>query len=473
MSTPPRVLVVDDERAVRTALQLHLAQRSMPVDFAENAEQALSALRERPFDLVITDVRMPGPSGIELLTALRARYPDVPVVVMTGQASVSDAVTAMKNGAADYVLKPLAREELFIILDRVLEQRALRNEVTQLRHQVHQQYGFENIVGTSEIMRRVYEDIAAVAESSATVLLSGPTGTGKELLAHAIHYRSRRAKAPFIRVNCAAIPESLLESELFGHEKGSFTGAIRQHNGKFEQADGGTLLLDEIGETHLAMQAKLLRVLENGEFQRVGGSQTLKVDVRVIAATHRDLRKEVVTGRFREDLYYRLHVVAIRVPSLAERREDIALLVEHFLQKYAEKNHRPRLRVTPAAIERLVAYPWPGNVRQLEHAVERAVVLHREGEPFELLIPETLPEAPAATLPVTPRSPAPASSLNGPIEASLEASLNAYERQIILDALASAHGVQARAAIALGVSRSNLNYRIHRLGLRSRGTAYE
>jgi DNA-binding NtrC family response regulator len=469
MTTPPRVLVVDDERAVRTALQLHLAKRSMPVECAENAEQALNALRERAFDLVITDVRMPGPSGIELLGALRARYPELPVVVMTGQASVSDAVAAMKNGAADYVLKPLSRDELFIILDRVLEQRALRNELTQLRHQVQQQYGFENIVGASEVMRRVYEDVAAVAESSATVLLNGPTGTGKELLAHAIHYRSRRAKAPFVRVNCAAIPESLLESELFGHEKGSFSGAIRQHNGKFEQADGGTLLLDEIGETNLAMQAKLLRVLENGEFQRVGGAQTQTVDVRVIAATHRDLRKEVDAGRFREDLYYRLHVVAIRVPSLAERREDIPLLVDHFLRKYAEKNHRPPARLSADQMERLVAYPWPGNVRQLEHAVERAIVLHREGEPFDLPVPEAAPSPAAAAPTLPPRPPLTPTAL----ASSLDASVDAYERQLILDALASAHGVQARAAALLGVSRSNLNYRIRRLGIRSQGTVYE
>jgi transcriptional regulator with GAF, ATPase, and Fis domain len=311
-------------------------------------------------------------------------------------------------------------------------------------------------------MLELYEQVGAVADTSATVLLQGPTGTGKELLAHAIHYRSRRASGPFVRVNCAAIPEPLLESELFGHEKGAFTGAIRQHQGKFEQADGGTVLLDEIGEINPYMQVKLLRVLENGEFQRVGGSQNLRVDVRVVAATNKDLRLEVRESRFREDLFYRLNVVTLHVPPLKDRRDDIPLLLDHFLLKYAEKNHRPVPRVSPRVVERLMRYDWPGNVRQLEHLVERAVILTRGGEITDIQLPEEPPRREDDGEPLLP-----------PDGTSLQDWLQHYERRVLVAALQECDGVQAQAARRIGISRSNFNYRINRLGIKVKDITYE
>jgi two-component system NtrC family response regulator len=454
-----RVLVVDDDRAVRTMLQVNLSKQGMEVVLAQDPEHALRALHDAPFDLVLTDVKMPGATGLELLGRIRESWPDSLVVVMTGYGSVADAVAAMKMGASDYVIKPIGRDELLLVLGRALENRALRAQVRELRKEIDEKYGFANLIGTTPVMVKLYREMASVAESSAAVLLQGPTGTGKELLAHAIHNRSRRAGGPYIRVNCAAIPETLLESELFGHEKGAFTGAIRQHHGKFEQADGGSLLLDEIGEINLSMQVKLLRVLENGEYQRVGGTGSLKADVRVIAATNRDLRREVQEGRFRADLFYRLNVVALAVPPLRDRRDDIPLLVDHFLKKYAAKNQKPVPTISASAMRALTAYSWPGNVRQLEHAVERAVILGGEEiTGFEL--PEEVGREPERGL-----LPAPGTSLPEAIEA--------IERRMIIAALKEAGGVQAQAARRLGLSRSNLNYRIQRLGIQQTDVAYE
>ncbi len=456
----PRVLVVDDDRAVRTVLQVNLTKHGMHVTLTESPAEALDALRAFPFDVVLTDVRMPGGTGIELLEKVRLGWPDVPVVIMTGYGSVEDAVSAMKAGATDYIIKPIAKDELLVLLERALEHRAMRAELQLLRQEVNARYGFENIIGTSAPMLALYDQVAAVADTSATVLLQGPTGTGKELLAHAVHQRSRRKGGPFVRVNCAAIPETLLESELFGHEKGAFTGAIRQHLGKFEQADGGTLLLDEIGEIDLYMQVKLLRVLENGEFQRVGGTGTQKVDVRVIAATNKDLRQEVKGGRFRKDLFYRLNVVALAVPALAERRDDIPLLVDHFAARYAERNSRAVPRVPQSLMDRLVRYDWPGNVRQLEHVIERAVILCRGDTLQDVALPEDdLDEGERL-------DPHRHIALRPPDGTKLQDWLLEFERRVLLAALRDADGVQAQAARDLGLSRSNLNYRIHRLGIR-------
>ncbi|MEN0062929.1 MAG: sigma-54 dependent transcriptional regulator [Myxococcota bacterium] len=459
-----RILVVDDDRAVRKALQVNLSKQGWQVTLAESVTDALEALHELDFDVVLTDVRMPDATGIDLLRKVRATWPETPVVVMTGYGSVADAVAAMKGGAADYLIKPISKDELLVVLDRTLEQRSMRAELVELRREVQQRYGFDNLVGTTAAMVTVYEQVAAVADTPATVLLTGETGTGKEVLAHAIHYRSPRVNAPFVRVNCAAIPETLIESELFGHEKGSFTGAIRQHIGKFEQADGGTLLLDEIGEIKPFVQAKLLRVLENGELQRVGGQTTLRVDVRVIAATNKDLAQEARAERFRSDLYYRLNVVTIRVPPLRQRLDDIPLLVDHFLAKHAARHDRPVPEVDSPALDELRTYDWPGNVRQLEHVVERALILSQGQRISQFGLPSTEDEL--VERPATP-------SMLPPPDVKLQDWLLRYEKQVIVAALRQAGGVQAKAARRLGVSRSNLNYRIHRLGIQVKDVEYE
>ena len=464
MTKAARILVVDDDRAVRTVLKVNLGKSGMDVTAVEDPLKALALLHEAPYDLVLTDVKMPGATGIELLVKMRAAWPDMPVVVMTGYGSVADAVSAMKSGASDYIIKPVAKDELVLLIERALEHKALRAELIQLRQEVVDRYGFHNLIGTTPAMLELYEDVAAIADTSATVLLEGPTGTGKELLAHAIHYRSRRSASPFIRVNCAAIPESLLESELFGHEKGAFTGAIRQHRGKFEQADGGSLLLDEIGDINQYTQVKLLRVLENGEFARVGGTSSLRCDVRVIAATNKNLRSEVKAGTFREDLYYRLNVMALRVPPLRERRDDIPLLVDHFVRLYAKKNDRPIPKVSVTEMERLMAYSWPGNVRQLEHVIERSVILNRDAELNNIRLPvdPTGPDSPPSEMDILP-----------PLGATLQEGLQDFERKVLVAALKQAKGVQAQAARRLQISRSNLNYRINRLGIQVKDITYE
>ncbi|MCB9746656.1 MAG: sigma-54-dependent Fis family transcriptional regulator [Alphaproteobacteria bacterium] len=456
----PRIHVVDDDRAVRTALRVNLRKQGYEVSESPTADAALKALSERPVDVLITDVAMPGQSGLELLAQVRERWPEVRVVVMTGYGSVQDAVSAMKTGADDYIIKPVSKDELLVIVEKCLQRRAVFAELVQLRQEVSEKYGFENLIGATPQMIEIYELIETVADTSALVLVQGPTGTGKELIAHAIHYRSGRRRGPFVRVNCAALPENLLESELFGHEKGSFTGAVRQHRGKFEQAGGGTLFLDEVGEMSLTTQVKLLRALESGEISRIGGAEVLKPDVRLIAATNRDLRQEVAEGRFREDLFYRLNVFAIQVPPLRHRRDDIPVLVQHFVKRFCEENKKPTMSIPPATLLRLTDYHWPGNVRELKHVIERAVILSRGEE----LTGVKLPEAPQGKAPTAEVLPA---------GMTLQAALLEYERRVLIEALKGAGGVQAQAARDLGLSRSNLNYRINRLGISVKDVVYE
>ncbi len=471
MPPPPatKVLVTDDDRAVRSALNVNLSKAGYAVTLSDNAEEALERLHNEPFDVLLTDVKMPGRSGMDLLAEVRLHWPDTRVVVMTGHGSVADAVEAMKAGAADYLIKPIARDELLLLLERALENRALAREVQQLRREVDAKYGFANLVGATAVMQEVYEQVQAVADSNTLVLIQGETGTGKELIAHAIHYRSRRASAPLVVVNCGALPENLLESELFGHEKGAFTGAVRTHQGKFEQADGGTLFLDEIGEIPPAVQVRLLRVLEGGAFTRVGGERAVKVDVRVVAATNRDLRSEVRGGTFRPDLFYRLNVFPIRLPSLRERLDDVPLLAQHFLQRFSERHGRPAPTLSAEAAATLKSWRWPGNVRELEHLMERTLILSGGGEIRAIRLPDdayATVDPPDDSSGTSGREAADGSTDLDQIDAGgLPALLDRWERALIVAALETEGGVQARAARRLGISRSNLNYRIGRLGI--------
>ena len=380
-----RILVVDDEPLMRDFLVETLQRKKYLVEAVGNGSQAIEKVKAEHYDLVITDIRMPEVSGMEVLEEVRKINFETEVIVITAFGTIENAVGAMKLGAYDYITKPFSADEIEIVVDRAMERqrlrdenRTLRNDNTQLRNQLKEKYTFSSIVGVSEVMRKVYDTIEMIAPTKATILIYGESGTGKELVARAVHYNSDRQNKPFIKVNCAALPEHLMESELFGHEKGAFTGAIRTTKGRFELAHTGTLLLDEIGELSLPLQSKLLRVLQEREFERVGNPSPLSVDLRVIATTNRDLKQEVQENNFREDLFYRLNVVPIYLPPLRDRKEDIPLLVDHFLRKYCEENGRDLVGIEDEALEKLMVPDWPGNVRELENHIERAVVLCRD-----------------------------------------------------------------------------------------------
>ncbi|OGK80369.1 MAG: Fis family transcriptional regulator [Candidatus Rokubacteria bacterium RBG_16_73_20] len=373
--TGPTALVADDEAGMRESVARALRREGFQVTAVEDGAAALDALRRAPVDLLVADLRMPGLDGLELLRAAKLVAPDTEVVVLSGHATVEEAVEAMKEGAYDFLTKPFDRAPLVRVARQAVERRRLVLENRRLRRRLDDLAGAEELVGRSPQIQEVLRLVKQVAPTTTTVLIQGESGTGKELVARAIHQLSPRRERPFVRVNCAALPDTLLESELFGHEKGAFTGAVARRQGRFEVADGGTLLLDEIGDLSAVAQAKVLRVLQEGEFEPVGASRTVRVDVRVLAATNQDLTRLVGEKRFREDLYYRLHVISVTVPPLRERREDVTLLAQHFLQRFAARNHRTLEGFTEAALARLADYAWPGNVRELEHAVERAVVL--------------------------------------------------------------------------------------------------
>ncbi|MBM4361060.1 MAG: sigma-54-dependent Fis family transcriptional regulator [Deltaproteobacteria bacterium] len=443
-----RILVVDDEANARSALAEILRDERYVVETAADGFKALGKLEDFPADLVLTDLKMPAMDGIELMGKIRASSPDVAVVVMTAFGAVDTAVAAVRAGASDYLTKPLHTEALLIVIERELERRRLRTETRSLRERLSERYRFENIVGSSPEMQGVFKTIAQVAQSRATVLVSGESGTGKELVAAAIHHRSPRSGGPFVKLHCAALAENLLESELFGHERGAFTGADRRREGRFEQANGGTLFLDEISEISPATQVKLLRVLQEREFERVGGNQTVQVDVRLIAASNRDLKERVAAGRFREDLYYRLNVVNLRMPALRERSSDIPLLAVHFLRRFAEENGKAIERFSDAALERISGYAWPGNVRELENVVERAVVLCDE---TEIGIAHLPPEVcPAPREQAGPRIPG--------------WSMADIERYAILKTLESCGGSTTRAAEVLEISVRKIQYKLQEFG---------
>jgi two-component system response regulator HydG len=444
MHPKARILVVDDEVNARTALVELLRDEGYQVESAADGFKALGKLVDLAPDLVLTDLKMPGMDGIELLGKVHEHDRDVPVIVMTAFGAVETAVGAMRAGARDYITKPVNVGELQLVIAREVEQRRLRAEAGLLRQRLAERYRFENIVGSSARMQDVFKTIAQVAGSRASVLISGESGTGKELIAAAIHERSPRAKGPFVKLHCAALAESILESELFGHERGAFTGAVGRRDGRFAQAHGGTLFLDEIGDISQAVQIKLLRFLQERQFERVGGNETLTVDVRLIAATNRNLSQLVAQGKFREDLYYRLNVINVEMPPLRARPSDIPLLAAYFLRKYAAENGKEIGSFSGEALEQLAAYAWPGNVRELENVVERAVVLATSGEITVAELPQHLATAKA----------------RGGIEIP-GATMDDIERYAITKTLESTGGSTSHAAEILNISVRKIQYKLH------------
>ena len=432
------ILIVDDEKDTRD-----LMARALSLDYqvttAPDAEQAMLALASDPtIALMLSDVRMPGASGLELLKAAKAKYPKLLCILLTAFGTVDQAVAAMKDGAEDFIMKPVDLDQLELRVAKALKTGALEHEVAELRSQLDEKFGLENMIGSSPAMVRVFNLVRRAAPTTATVLLQGPNGTGKDLVAHSLHNLSPRAKGPFIAINCGAIPENLIESELFGHEKGSFSGAIERHIGSFEAANHGTIFLDEIGELPLPLQVKLLRVLENRSFTRVGGTELINVDIRVVAATNRDLRALVAQGSFREDLFYRLNVVDIYLPALKDRTGDIPLLVSRFIKELAEKNGVPEPSITPAALRLLEQYAWPGNVRELRNVIERMVVLALNGTLDVDDVPDSIRTF----------------SESAPLSATV--TLGENEKTQILAVLKECGGNRSEAARKLGISRRTI-----------------
>jgi two-component system, NtrC family, response regulator len=444
-----RVLVVDDEGNARQALRTILTEEGYEVAEAEDGAAALEALSAFQPDVVLCDVRMPNLDGVSLLRQARDSGFEAIFVMMTAFGTIADAVEAMRLGAEHYLTKPLDVSAALIVVQKALEKRNLRRDVVNLRERLHQQFAFSNIIGSSPELQVVYEMVRRAAPTKATVLVLGASGTGKELIAQALHEASPRADKPFVRVNCAALSESLLESELFGHEKGSFTGAAARREGRFELADGGTLFLDEIGDVSAGIQVKLLRVLQQREFERVGGTQTVRVDVRVVAATNKELEAEVKAGRFREDLFYRLNVVPITLPPLRRRKVDLPALVTHFVERFSHLHQKKVTGLAPGVLNALLAYDWPGNVRELSNVIERAVVLAPSTE-------LTVDDMPAAL-----RGPRPRHSNGGLIPG---ATMHDIEREAILQTLEVVGGSTSKAAEMLGLSVRTIQYRLKQYG---------
>ena len=448
------ILVVDDDASLRRVMKMQLEEAGYDVALAAGGEDALLVFAERNPKLVITDLKMPGCDGMELLRRIRVARAETTVIIITAFGSVATAVEAMKGGAYDYVTKPIDYDALVLVVHRAMERQSLLEEVRKLRSALDERFGFESIVGRSKPLLRVLELAARVAQRDSTVLIHGETGTGKELLAHAIHHNSRRKENPFVTINCGAIPKDLLEAELFGFARGSFTGATAAKLGKAELADGGTLFLDEVGELPGELQVKMLRLLQQGELEKIGATTRSVVDLRVIAATNRNLEAMVEDGSFREDLYYRLAVVPLTLPPLRERSDDIPELVQHLFRKLRERHGLPRLRLTPAVVSAFQTYRWPGNVRELENVIERMVVLCSGDEITTADLPEHFER----------RTPAP-----GPFPIELPEqgiSLEAVERELLVRALERFEGNQTQAARFLDISRRTLIYRMEKHGLR-------
>ncbi|HEV2297328.1 MAG TPA: sigma-54 dependent transcriptional regulator [Candidatus Acidoferrales bacterium] len=453
----PAILIVEDEAKLRRLLELNLGEEGFTTHAAGDAESGLKLLASEKIDLVVTDFRLPGMNGLEFLQAAKRVNAAVPVVMMTAYGSVESAVEAMRMGASDYVLKPFSLAEMVLVIRKELDAHKLREENRSLREALGQRYEYANIIAKSERMQQVLGLVERVAPTNSTVLLGGESGVGKDLIARAIHEHSLRASGPFLKINSTAIPENLLESELFGYEKGAFSGATATKPGKFELADKGTLFLDEIGDVPPAIQVKLLRVLQERQFERLGGTKTLKVDVRLVAATNRDLRAALEEGSFREDLYYRLNVVAIDIPPLREHKEDIPALVDFFLARFAKENGKAVRGVTPAALQRLMDFHWPGNVRELENILERGVTLSSGPMLDAADIHLDLPAV--AGVPANSRASDQAPVLPDGM------TLEKWEDEIIREALRRAGGNKSQAARALGLSRNALRYRLSKIGV--------
>ncbi|WP_456433496.1 sigma-54-dependent transcriptional regulator [Thermosulfuriphilus sp.] len=443
------ILVVDDSEAVLSSISETLLARGYEVEVARDGEEAIKKIDSRLYDVVLTDLSMPRRGGMEVLKHVRESCPETMCIIITGFGTIRNAVEAIKLGAFDYLTKPVKTDEILIVIERALEYRDLKRENQALKTQLRAQYRFDRIIGKSEKMQEVFRMIERVAATDSTVLILGESGTGKELIANAIHYASDRREGPFIPVNCGAIPDELLESELFGHEKGAFTHAIRTRIGRFELAHKGTIFLDEIAEMSPRLQVKLLRVLQDRAFERVGGVKTIKVDIRIIAATNQDLDKMVKEGKFREDLYYRLNVIPIHVPPLRERKSDIPLLVQAFLEKFSAKRGRSVMSITEEAMGCLMRYHWPGNVRELENLVERLVILC----PSDTITVKDLPDYILGQV----ETPATSPEIEIPDEGiSLSAAVSEFERKLIIQALNKTGWVKNRAAQLLRVNRTTL-----------------
>lgn len=449
------ILIVDDERNYLLVLEALLAPEGYEILTANNANDALRLISEADLDLVITDMKMPGMNGMELLEACKLIKSELPVIMMTAYGTIEMAVEAMKKNAYDYITKPFQNEQLKLTVRKALENYRLLKQNKLLSEALSDRFQHGNMVGKSKPMRKVYDLIDKVAESKASVLITGPSGTGKELIAKAVHYSGPRKNRPFVSINCGALTETLLESELFGHEKGAFTGAVAMKKGRFELADGGTLFLDEVGDMPLPLQVKLLRVLQEMEFERVGGTRTISVDVRVLSASNRDIKEDVAQNTFREDLFYRLNVIQIEVPPLRERVDDIPLLVKHFIEKYQSNEGKAKIELSPEAWKTIYAYDWPGNVRELENVIERAVVLNSNGIialddlPEELIGKKTEFDVERFIPPNVPLSTA----------------LERIEEKLIRRALAQCNNVQSHAAKMLGITKSLIQHKMKKYNI--------
>lgn len=450
-----RLLIIDDDPEVRYTLRAALSNDGMEIDEAETGAEGLEKLDKESYDFVLVDHRLPDVEGIDLLPDVRRRQPHILAIMMTAYGTRRTAVEAVRRGAYDFFTKPIKLNELRVIMARALERRQLAREVDRLRARGASESRFGGLIGKSAAMREVFGTLGKVVAADATVLVLGESGTGKELVAEAIHTRGKRADGPFVKLNCVAIPQNLLESELFGHEKGSFTGATERKIGKFELADGGTILLDEIGDMSLETQAKILRVLQEREFERVGGVEPVNVDVRIVAATNRDLAQDVREGKFREDLYFRLNVVAVNLPPLRERPGDIPLLADHFMQEFAERHGKQLEGIAPAAVDALCEFEWPGNVRQLRHAIERAVIWS-DGSELET---DDLPSE------VMSGSVVAVTALKTGTDDSLPDTMERIERRILIDTLRRAGGVQATAARRLGITERSMWHKVKKHGI--------